>query len=109
MSAVDVHARGAAGDLPSLPQALEFSFSVCLRLALHVVITKGSAAVTDEVRSAHQWRGTSSDLIDLGNVIGEGSGVDETTLVEPGDPGQLVSISDVKQRRESLVNLPSFP
>ena len=83
VGAANVHARSAASNLPSLPQALEFALSFGLGLALHVVIIVGSAAVADEVGRAHQWRGTSSDLIDLGDVVGEGSGVDEVALVEP--------------------------
>lgn len=50
------HARSATGNLPSLPQALDFSFSVGIGLALHVVIIVGFAAVTNEVGRAHQWR-----------------------------------------------------
>ena len=94
VGAVDIHARSAASDLPSLPQALDFSLSVGLGLALHVVIVVGSAAVTDKVGRAHQWRGTSSDLIDLRDVVWEGSGVDEIALVEPAT--RIISICSEK-------------
>lgn len=85
----DIHAPRTASDLPTLPHALGFALSVRVCFAFHVVIVVGFAAVADEVGRAHQWRRTSSDLLDLRDVIGEGCGVDEDALVEPKMPGQL--------------------
>ena len=85
----DVHARCTAGDLPSLPHALEFALSVGICFAFHVVIVVGSASVPDEVGCAHQWRRTGPNLLDLRDVVREGRGVDEKALIEPRIPSEL--------------------
>ena len=51
---------------------------------MHVVVIVGLAAGADEVAGAQQRGGRSTDLGDLGDVVGEGSSVDEDLLVESG-------------------------
>jgi hypothetical protein len=79
-----VHAGCASCDLATLPQAVQLSPSVRLRLALHVVIVVGLAARSNEEARAHKRCRGSSNLLDFGNGVRERSGVHKDLLVEPG-------------------------
>lgn len=81
---VDVvqHARGTARHLPPFPQAVGLARAVGRGLALHEVVIVGFAAGADEEGGAEQRGGGGSDLLDLGDRVGEGRGVDEDLLVE---------------------------
>lgn len=83
-SGLYVHAGCASCDLATLPQAVQLSPSVRLRLALHVVIVVGLAAGSNEEACAHERCGRRSNLLDFGNGVRERSGVHEDLLVESG-------------------------
>lgn len=83
-SGLYVHAGCASCDLATLPQAVQLSPSVRLRLALHVVIVVGLAAGSNEEACAHERGGRRSNLLDFGNGVRERSGVHEDLLVESG-------------------------
>lgn len=78
-----VHAGCASCDFATLPQAVQLSSSVRVRLALHVVIVVSLAARSNEEARAHKRCRRSSNLLDLGNGVRERSGVHEDLLVEP--------------------------
>ncbi len=77
-----VHACCTPGDLATLLHALELSPAIGLGLAHHVVIVVGLASRADKEGGAEKWRRTGSELLDLGDVVGQRSGVDEGLLVE---------------------------
>jgi hypothetical protein len=79
-----IHASGTPGNLAALLHALQLSPAVRLGLAHHVIIVVGLAPRANEERSAEQGRRTGSELLDLGDVVGQRGGVDEGLLVEPG-------------------------
>ena len=84
---VDVlnHTRRASRDFPTLLQTLCLALAVGLVFAVHEVIVVGFAAGTDEEGGGEQGRGGGADFWDLGDAVGEGSGVDEDLLVEAGE------------------------
>lgn len=77
-----LHARRTPGDLATLFHALKLSSAVRLGLAHHVVIVVGLASRADEEGGAKEGCRTGSELLDLGDVVGQRSGVDEGLLVE---------------------------
>lgn len=79
-----LHARRTSGDLATLLHALKLSPAVGLGLAHHVVIVVGLASRADEERGAEKRGRTGSELLDLGDVVGQRGGVDEGVLVEAG-------------------------
>jgi hypothetical protein len=77
-----LHARGTPGDLATLLHALKLSSAVGLGLAHHVVIIVGLASCANEERGAEKGRRTGTELLDLGDVVGQRGGVDEGLLIE---------------------------
>jgi len=77
-----LHARCTPGDLAALLHALKLSPAVGLGLAHHVVIVVGLASRADEKRGAEKGRRTGTELLDLGDVVGQRGGIDEGLLVE---------------------------
>lgn len=77
-----LHARRASGDLTAFLHALKLAPAVGLGLAHHVVIVVGLASRADEERGAEKGRRTGTELLDLGDVVGQRGGVDEGLLVE---------------------------
>ena len=77
-----VHASGTSCDLATFLHALQLAPAVRLGLAHHVVIVEGLAPCADEEGGAEKRRRASSDLLDLGDVVGKRGGVDEGLLVE---------------------------
>lgn len=89
----NVHARGATSDLATLLHALKLSPAVRLSLAHHVVVIVSLASCADKERSAQKGSGGGAELLDLGDVIGQRSGVDEGLRLETG--GQLAQTSPI--------------
>lgn len=81
----DLHRCRTSSHLPALSHAVQLTPAIGLRLALHVVVIVGLASCADEVAGAQEGSGGSADLLHLGDVVGEGSGVDEDVLVEAGE------------------------
>lgn len=79
-----LHARGTPCHLTALLHAFKLSPAIGLGLAHHVVIVVGLASRADEERGAEEGCRTGSKLLDLGDVVGQRSGVDEGLLVEAG-------------------------
>lgn len=77
-----LHARRTPGDLTAFLHALKLAPAVGLGLAHHVVIVVGLASRADEEGGAEKGRGTGTELLDLGDVVGQRGGVDEGLLVE---------------------------
>lgn len=77
-----LHARGTPGDLATLLHAFQLSPAVGVGLAHHVVIVVGLASRADEEGGAEQGCRTGAELLNLGDVVGQRSGVDEGLLVE---------------------------
>lgn len=77
-----LHAGRTPGDLTALLHALELSPTVGLSLAHHVVIVVGLASCADEKGGTEKGRRTGTELLDLGDVVGQRGGVDEGLLVE---------------------------
>lgn len=78
------HAGSTSRDLPSLLQTLGLALAVGLVFAVHEVIVVGFAAGADEEGGGEQGSGGGADFRDLGDIVWEGSGVDEDLLVEAG-------------------------
>lgn len=78
-----LHAGGTSCDLPALLQALNFPSTVREGLAFHEIIVEEGAASTNEEGCAEERGGGRAELLDFGDGVGEGSGVDEDLLVEP--------------------------
>jgi hypothetical protein len=78
------HAGRTACDLATLLQALGLALAVGLRLAEHEVVIVGFAACTDEEAGGEKGSGRCADFLDLRDVVGERSGVNEDLLVETG-------------------------
>ena len=53
-----------------------------LRLAYHIVIVESFTSIADEVGSAEEGSGASTDFFNLRDGVGEGGCVDEDLLVE---------------------------
>ena len=53
-----------------------------LRLTHHIVVIVSFASRPNKVGRAHQRGGTSANLADLGDGLGEGGGVEEDLLVK---------------------------
>jgi len=70
------HARGAAGDLATLAQAICLALAIGLGLALHVVVIVGFAAGADEEGGAEERGRGGADFGHRGDRGGEGRGVD---------------------------------
>jgi hypothetical protein len=79
-----VHASSTSGDFATLLHAVKLAAAGRLGLAHHVVIVVVLASRSNEVGGTEQRRRTGSELLDLGDVIGQRGGVDEGFLVEPG-------------------------
>lgn len=75
-------APGAAGDAAALLQALKLALARVLRLALHVVIVVVAAAGADEEGGREEGGRRRAELLDLGDRVRKGGGVDEDLLVE---------------------------
>lgn len=80
----DIHALRTPSDLPSLLQTLNLALAIGVRLALHEVVVVRLASRTDEVGCAHERCAAGAYLVDLGDVIWEGRGVDERRARESG-------------------------
>lgn len=78
------HAGRTSRNSPPLLQALKFASALRLILAQHVVLIEWLAAVANKEGSGKQRSGCGAHLIDLGDRVWEGGGVDEDGLVEPG-------------------------
>lgn len=99
-----VHASCASCDLATLPQAVQLSSAVRLRLALHVVIVVCLAArANEEARAQKRCRG-GSHLLDFRNGVGEGSGVHKDLLVEP-DPKLSAIVQQLRKTTEIIPGL----
>lgn len=95
----DVHAGGTAGDAAALLQTLELALAGVLGLALHVVIVVGAAAGADEERGGEQRGRSGANLLDGGDRVGEGGGVDEDLLVEPAGSQREPDCTGAADRR----------
>lgn len=82
VSGSNIHAPRASSDPTTLLEAFELSPARVLRLALHVVIVVVAAPGADEVGGGIERRRGDAELLDLGDRLGEGSGVDQLRLVE---------------------------
>lgn len=87
----DIHTGRAAGNLSAFFHTLELPTTIRIGLALHVVIIKSPAPISDEVGSAHKRCGSHTDLIHLRDVIGHRGGVNKDMLIESAESrhGQL--------------------
>lgn len=81
----DVHACSASCDFATLLQAIDFALSIGIGLAHHVVVIVRLASGANEEGCGQKRSRGSTNLRDLGNVLGEGSCVDEDLLVESVD------------------------
>lgn len=79
-----IHASSTSGDFATLLHAVKLAAATRLGLAHHVVIIVVFASRSDEERGTEERRRTGSELLDLGDVVGQRGGVDEGLLVEPG-------------------------
>lgn len=79
-----VHAGGASRNLAALLHAVQLTAAVGLGLAHHVVVIVGLAAGADEKGGTEEGRRAGSQLLDLGDVVGERGGVVEGLLRESG-------------------------
>jgi hypothetical protein len=104
MRNIHVHARGTTCDLPTLPHTVDLPPPIRLSFALHEVVVIGTTSGTDEEGGAHERSGAGADLFDFGNVIWEGSGVDEKMLIEP-----MANVSFAGRRMDSVLTWPVAP
>lgn len=95
---VTQYAGSASCDLATLLQAVDFTGAICVGLALHVIIVVRLASCANEEGGGKKRSGRGTDLLDLGNVLGKGSCVDEDGLVES------VIVSD--ESEESRAHVP---
>lgn len=79
----NIHTSRTPGDPPALLEALDLAFSGVIGLALHVVIVVVAASGANEEGSRQQRGRTGTQLLDLGNRVGQRRGVVERVLREP--------------------------
>lgn len=80
----NVHAGGASGDPTTLLQTIKLAAARAVRLALHEVVIVFAATGADEVGRRQERRGAGTNLLDLGDIVGQRGRVDLELLVEPG-------------------------
>lgn len=78
-----VHASRTPGHPPALLQALELALAGVLGLAFHKVIVVVLAPGADKERSRKKRSRSGAELLDLGDRVGQGRGVNELLSVEP--------------------------
>jgi hypothetical protein len=78
----NIHTTRASGDPTALLQALELALAGVLGLAQHEVVIVVLASCADEEGRRHKRGRGGSELLDLGNRLGERSRVVENVLVE---------------------------
>lgn len=77
-----IHSPGASGDPTTLLHAFELAPARVLGLALHVVVIVGPASRTNKEGGREKGRGAGTNLLDLGDRVGERGGVVKDLLVE---------------------------
>lgn len=90
----NIHACRASSDLPSLLHAVQFTPTVSLCLALHVIIVVGSTSGSNEVGCAKEGCGSCAYLLDLRDMVRHRSRVDENMLIEPDYYCQLLHVPE---------------
>lgn len=81
---VDVFDYGSSAtrDFPALFQAFDLAFAVGLIFTHHEVVIVRFAASANEIACGEQRCRRGTNLVDLGNVVGERIRIDEDVLVE---------------------------